>query len=349
MLRAIDRFGLMSKSLNIIPDDRKHEFDRSTRPTYLWIGKYKINGRRKMTQMKDILVGMAVGDAFGVPYEFLSREEAGRRVTETIEGWGTHNQPPGTWSDDTSLALCTADAIARGYHLDKVAKNFVRWLDEGFWTPHGQVFDIGGTTRDAIDRLRSGVDPVLAGGQEERDNGNGSLMRILPILKYFEHTGNYDDQTIADLSALTHRHLRSIKACVILIRFAQMVSHHGIRQAFDTLKLEIQNDSFRLDEQAPHFKRLLHLEEFPESDIRSDGYVIHTLEASIWCLLKTKNYKDAVLKAVRLGGDTDTTACVVGGLAGIMYGWHSIPADWLDAIARKEDIMALCDQLEAVQ
>lgn len=78
-----------------------------------------------MTQMKDILLGLAVGDAFGVPYEFLSREEAGRRVAETMEGWGTHNQPPGTWSDDTSLALCTADAIARGYHLETVAKNFV--------------------------------------------------------------------------------------------------------------------------------------------------------------------------------------------------------------------------------
>ncbi len=299
-----------------------------------------------MTQMKDILLGMAVGDAFGVPYEFLSREEAGRRVTETMEGWGTHNQPPGTWSDDTSLALCTADAIAKGYSVDKVAQNFARWLDAGFWTPHGKVFDIGGTTRDAINLLRAGVYPVLAGGEDEMDNGNGSLMRILPIMWYFEHKGHYDEQMVADLSALTHRHPRSIKACVIMVRFAQLLSNHGIRQAFDKLKLEVQGDSFRLDEQASHFNRLPHLKELSESEIRSDGYVIHTLEASMWCLLKTDNFKDAVLKAVRLGGDTDTTACVVGGLAGIAYGWQDILSDWLDAIARKEDIMALCERLE---
>ncbi len=300
-----------------------------------------------MTQMKHILLGMAVGDAFGVPYEFLSREEAGRCVTETMQGWGTHNQPPGTWSDDTSLALCTVDAIAKGYRVDKVAQNFVRWLEEGFWTPHGQVFDIGGTTRDAINRLRAGVDPVLAGGEDEMDNGNGSLMRILPILWYFEQTGHYDEQMIADLSALTHRHTRSIKACVIIVRFAQLVSNHGIRKAFDKLKLEVRGDSFILDEQAPHFERLPHLEDLQESDIHSDGYVIHTLEAAIWCLLKTDNFKDAVLKAVRLGGDTDTTACVVGGLAGIAYGWQNIPSSWLEGIARKKEIMALCEKLEA--
>ena len=302
-----------------------------------------------MTLMKDILLGMAVGDAFGVPYEFLSREETRRRVTETMQGWGTHNQPPGTWSDDTSLALCTIDAIAKGYRVDKVAQNFVRWLDEGFRTPHGQVFDIGGTTRDAINRLRAGVDPVLAGGKDEMDNGNGSLMRILPIVWYFEHTGHYDERTVAELSSLTHGHPRSIKACVILVRFAQLVLNHGIRQAFDEFKMEMQGGSFTRDEQASHFRRLSHLEELPEPEIRSDGYVTHTLEASIWCLLKTETYKDAVLKAVRLGGDTDTTACVVGGLAGIAYGWQGIPPDWLDAIARKEEIMALCEQLEAVR
>jgi ADP-ribosyl-[dinitrogen reductase] hydrolase len=296
--------------------------------------------------MKDILLGMAVGDAFGVPCEFLSREEAGRHVTESMQGWGTHNQPLGTWSDDTSLALCTADAMTKGYHVEKVAQNFVRWLDEGFWTPHGKVFDIGGTTRDAINRLRTGVDPVLAGGEDEMDNGNGSLMRILPILWYFEHTGHYDIRTVTELSAITHGHPRSMTACVILVRFAQLILYHGIRQAYDEFKQEMLGDSFKRDEQAAHFSRLPYLDELPESEIRSDGYVIHTLEASIWCLLKTENYKDAVLKAVRLGGDTDTTACVVGGLAGIAYGWQSIPAEWLDAIARKEEIMALCERLE---
>ncbi len=212
-----------------------------------------------------------------------------------------------------------------------------------------QVFDIGGTTRDAINRLRAGVDPVLAGGQDERDNGNGSLMRILPIMWYFEHTGHYDITTVAELSAITHGHPRSMTACVILVRFAQLILYHGIKLAYDKFKLEMQGDSFQRDEQASHFSRLPHLEELPEPDIRSDGYVIHTLEASMWCLLKTDNYKDSVLKAVRLGGDTDTTACVVGGLAGIAYGWQSIPSDWLEAIARKEDIMALCEKLEAVQ
>ena len=298
-----------------------------------------------MTLMKNILLGMAVGDAFGVPYEFLSREEAGPRVTEDMEGWGTHNQPPGTWSDDTSLALCTADAMVNGYNLTKVAQNFVKWLDESFWTPHGTAFDIGGTTREAINRLRSGADPVMAGGQEEMDNGNGSLMRILPILWYFEQQGHYDVRTVAELSSVTHGHPRSMTACVTLVRFAQLVLYHGKEKAYDIFRKEVRDNLFTQDDQAEHFSRLPNLEELPESEIQSDGYVIHTLEASIWCLLNTSNYKEAVLKAVRLGGDTDTTACVTGGLAGIAYGWQSIPGDWLEPLARKGDIMALCDRL----
>ncbi len=302
-----------------------------------------------MTPMKNILLGMAVGDALGVPYEFLSREEAGRRVTESMQGWGTHNQPPGTWSDDTSLALCTVEAMIEGYNIHKVAHNFVKWLDEGFWTPHGIAFDIGATTRKAIDRLRTGRDPIMAGGEDEMDNGNGSLMRILPILWYFEKTGHYDVQTVAELSSLTHRHPRSMTACVILVRFAQMLLNHGIRQAYTALQKELQGNSFQRDDQASHFWRLTHLNNLTEVEIQSDGYVIHTLEASLWCLLQTSNYKEAILKAVRLGGDTDTTACVVGGLAGIAYGWQSIPGHWIDMVARKEEIMTLCDKLESIK
>ncbi len=300
-----------------------------------------------MTLMKNILLGMAVGDAFGVPYEFLSREEARRRVTESMQGWGTHNQPPGTWSDDTSLALCTADAMVKDYSVSKVAQNFVKWLDEGLWTPHGTAFDIGGTTRDAINRLRSGVDPMLAGGQDEMDNGNGSLMRILPVLWYFEQKGHYDVRTVAELSSLTHGHPRSMTACVTLVRFAQLILYHGKEKAFDVFRKEVKENLFTQDEQAAHFSRLPHLDELPESEIQSGGYVIHTLEASIWCLLNTGNYKDAVLKAVRLGDDTDTTACVTGGLAGIAYGWQSIPDEWLTSLVQKDEIMGLCDRLES--
>ena len=131
---------------------------------------------------KNILLGLSVGDALGVPAEFKSRETLKKNPITGMTGYGTHNQPPGTWSDDSSLAFCLAESLCEGYNLKDIADRFIKWYDKAYWTPHGEVFDIGIATRKAIQRLKEGIDPRLAGGNTEYDNGNGSLMRIMPLL-----------------------------------------------------------------------------------------------------------------------------------------------------------------------
>lgn len=132
------------------------------------------------------LWGAAVGDALGVPVEFCARKERERDPVANLRGYGTHNQPPGTWSDDTSLSLCTIDALLHnGEDYQALGRSFVRWLDAEIWTPHGVVLDVGNATAEAIQRLAHGVAPLEAGRDEEPSNGNGSLIRIPPVAIWF--------------------------------------------------------------------------------------------------------------------------------------------------------------------
>ena len=135
------------------------------------------------SRIRAAFFGHAIGDALGVPVEFLSRVELDESPVQDFRAFGTHNQPAGTWSDDTSLMLCTAEAfcsVETSELLPELAKNFIAWYRRAYWSARGDVFDIGNATRDAILRLEKGEQPELAGGMEESANGNGSLMRILP-------------------------------------------------------------------------------------------------------------------------------------------------------------------------
>lgn len=304
--------------------------------------------------IKSALFGVAVGDALGVPAEFKSREFLKENPVTDMTGHGTHHQPPGTFSDDSSLTFCLAEALTGGFDLHTIGRNFVRWRDEGFWTARGFVFDIGGTTGQAIGRLRKGVPPDLAGDSDELCNGNGSLMRILPLLFYLHDkpTGERFDLT-RRVSSLTHRHIRSVIACFIYLEYARLLLHgNGNWEAYDTLRKEIPAllNSLPVDPaEIARLDRLLtgNIAEEPEEAIRGSGYVLHTLEASLWCLLTTGSYREAVLKAVNLGEDTDTTAAVTGGLAGLIYGWNSIPGHWLLQLARRVDIEELAERMAA--
>ena len=286
-----------------------------------------------MSKIYDGIMGLVVGDAVGVPVEFRRRGDF--NVTGMI-GHGTYNQPPGTWSDDSSMMLATVESLARlkGINTRDIMNNFARWLYDNEFTPYGEVFDIGYTSRTAIQNFKAGLDPKYCGGRKEQDNGNGSLMRILPLA----FTG-YDDNVIDIVSSLTHAHAISRTACRIYIHIA--------RQLLQGEKLEdILN---RLPDNGPVFARLPILNELRRDDIKSTGYVVYTLEAALWCLLHSKNYRECILLAVNLGNDTDTVAAVAGGLAGIIYGRggeNGIPEAWIEKIARKEWIAALCDCFE---
>ncbi|MEH2259172.1 ADP-ribosylglycohydrolase family protein [Nostoc sp.] len=296
------------------------------------------------------LMGLCVGDALGVPVEFTSRAERVKSPVTTMQGYGTWNQPPGTWSDDSSLSFCLAECLCRGYSLDAIANSFWRWYKEAYWTPRGDVFDIGQTTHTAIMRLKQGVVPHQAGGKVENSNGNGSLMRILPMA--YCHRSLTLGELLArvhDVSAITHAHARSQMACGIYISIAVALLEGADPQ---TAYLQVLQDiqtiysvrEFLLEK--PHFGRVLsgEIAKIPVEEINSGGYVIDTLESSLWCLLNSSSYSEAVLKAVNLGGDSDTTAAVTGGLAGIYYGVENIPKQWMNQIARRQDIIYLAER-----
>ena len=302
----------------------------------------------KEDSIKAALFGLAVGDAAGVPVEFRSRQGLKQNPVTDMQGYGTHSQPPGTWSDDTSLSFCLAEALCEGFDLRRIADNFVRWRYDDWWTPHGNVFDIGITTNAAIKHLTTDTRPDLAGGFDESENGNGSLMRILPLLFYIQHKPLDERyQLTKQVSSVTHGHIRSVIACFYYLEYSRLVVEGMNKtEAYGAVKPLVKNylvDQGIRKEEIGKFSRLLDADiwHLNEDDVHSSGYVLHSLEASRWCLLTTNTYKEAVLKAVNLGQDTDTTGTITGGLAGLVYGFENIPAAWVSAVARRDDIETL--------
>lgn len=291
------------------------------------------------------LWGSLVGDALGVPVEFESRETRRRDPVMGMRGYGTHHQPPGTWSDDGALLLCSAESLmlCRGFNVKDMAERFVKWNRHARWTATGCVFDIGGATSQALGNVARGMPPETCGGCEEFHNGNGSLMRILPLSLTVAKSG--DEAWIDVGSAITHGHLRSKLACRFHARFIKAcLDGKNAVEAFRLTQVAFAN---LLDETAPSeaavFERLLRpdFHKLPEAAIHSTGYVIDTLEASLWCVLNHGTFREAVLAAVNLGDDADTTGCVTGGLAGLIHGYCAIPDEWIEAIPKQSDLDTL--------
>lgn len=289
-----------------------------------------------------LILGVAVGDALGVPVEFKAR---GTFLVTGMQGYGTHNQPSGTWSDDTSLTLALADnLLPESYELSDIAWGFIDWYANAAYTPHGTVFDIGNATAKAIERLKKGVAPEQAGGAGERDNGNGSLMRIAPLAFYMFGIRKAEERfrIVKEVSSLTHAHEWSVAACYI---YVEMLNKLRMGRTKKAAYVELREDfargvPFISKATLAKFVRILEndISALPEEEIRSSGFVIDTLEAALWCFLTTDNYKDAVLKAVNLGDDTDTTGAVTGALSGLAYGLDSIPQEWLDQLAAYDEV-----------
>ena len=291
------------------------------------------------------LWGSLVGDALGVPVEFKDRATVQAHPVVDMREYGTHRQPKGTWSDDGALILCTVDSLLNEeFDVQDMGARFVQWMKEAKWTATGEVFDVGGATASALTQIANGVSAETAGGRSEHSNGNGSLMRIIPMpLRFAEEASETFAQRTERISAITHGHDRSKMACV----FYGLVVRHLLRGLNPPATLESARTEFtKLYANAPEFERFSHhlkddLRSLSEGEIVSTGYVLHTLHASLWCLLTTSSYRDCVLKAVNLGGDTDTTGCVAGGLAGVAYGLSSIPPEWIEQLARKGDVDCL--------
>jgi ADP-ribosylglycohydrolase len=293
------------------------------------------------------LLGLVVGDALGVPVEFSSRLSRDRDPVSGMRGFGTHNQPPGTWSDDGAMALASAAAfVAHG--ADEVAqlRAFLGWLDEAQWTAHGRVFDVGNTTRNSLMRVRLDFPVEETGGTDERDNGNGSLMRILPASCWWFGAGTLAVvEQAGRSSAHTHAHIRSRLCCALHALLCEaLIEGAAIEAALSTASQRLRRHV--PPEERAFLARLLDSTclTLPRERVPSDGYVVSTLEASCWCLQQHRDFSGAVLAAVNLGGDTDTTAAVTGGLAGLRCGLAGIPEAWIATLPRRAAVIALAER-----
>ncbi len=298
------------------------------------------------------LWGSLVGDALGVPVEFKDRAALREYPVKDMREFGTHEQPRGTWSDDGALILCTADSLVNHeFHLEDMGRRFVEWMNHGLWTARGKPFDIGVATSGALFRIADGMPAEKAGGTDELSNGNGSLMRILPVcLRFAAEPIDSFANRLEKVSAITHGHARSRMACVLYgLVIRRLLTGSKPLAALDSARVEFTG-LYEKSDSLNHFQPLL-TDDFlslPEHEIASTGYVLHTLHASLWCLLTTQDFRECVLKAVNLGGDTDTTGCVAGGLAGVVYGLNGVPSEWIAPLARKGDLERLFHEFTEV-
>ncbi len=306
-------------------------------------------------KIKSVVIGHAVGDALGVPVEFCDREELVKKPICDMVGYGTYPVPAGAWSDDTSMSIAALDAMCRAdWKWEDIMDNFVAWLEKGEYTPTGESFDIGRTCLEAIvSYCRGEADAKSCGRDGEYSNGNGSLMRIHPFVLWATLTLlNHSEDgywlwmgCIKRASELTHAHDRSVMGCYIYGYCLSFLLKEATRESL-MAGIKFAGEDLDYLPEFEHYERIFmpDFEKLPADDIKSTGYVVDTLEAALWCVLTTDNYKDCVLKAVNLGGDTDTIAAIAGGLAGALYGYDTIPQEWLDALKRREYIEEMCER-----
>ena len=319
-------------------------------------------------KIKSVILGHAIGDALGVPVEFCTREELDENPVTEMMGYGSYPVPEGCWSDDTSMALCALDSLAKGkLNYNEIMQNFVRWASFDEFTPTGEMFDIGRTCLKAIRRYldSDGTDATKSGLDGENYNGNGSLMRIHPFALFLFYNGLAEEkyiEVIHNASALTHAHERSKMACGIytFVLWELLAKPHrssiikGLNRArrfyqdseefviYDRMLMKRIGWIYRHWEDPDEHK------EVTRDEIKSSGYVVDTLEAAVWCLMTTNDYKSCVLKAVNLGDDTDTVAAIAGSLAGALYGQEGIPCEWLEKLKKKEYICDICNKASDV-
>ena len=282
----------------------------------------------------------------------------------------------------SSMTLALLASIAENKKIDLVdiMNRFVSWLREGEYTPFGQAFDVGGCTYDSIKRYMKDGNIDTCGGRKDIDNGNGSLMRIMPACLYCAtklQTIAEVDVSLAEIAAieiihkvsgLTHNHLRAKIACgLYFFMTKEIIGGSGSLKDRLQTGLDVGFKAYEswngqysdgtaetpgeIREELGYYKRLRNLDnlsQLPSDDIRSSGYVVDSIEAAVWSLITTESFKECELKAVNLGGDTDTIGAIAGGLAGLYYGYDNIPEEWLKAVQRRGWIEAMIQKTDVL-
>jgi ADP-ribosylglycohydrolase len=298
--------------------------------------------------------GHLVGDAMGVPYEFLDASRIGEVRWGRQGGWGV---PTGTWSDDGSLMLALLDSLLEvGFDPEDQGRRALAWADAGAYTPDQEGrFDIGGATREAMDVLRAGVPAIDAGSTDGRASGNGSLMRILPLALVGR---DLPDGTLVDqaqrASRVTHGHPRPQVACAAYVLIAvRLLRWDGAEPAPEPALRAMLTDALATlraqyaaePTPATHLAALDELEAWTERSGR--GYVIDSFWSAWDALTGAASVEETIVRAIRYGEDTDTTAAIAGGLAGIRFGWEGIPVAWRRGMRDRAQVTRLVDRLIA--
>jgi ADP-ribosylglycohydrolase len=292
-------------------------------------------------RQRGMLLGLAVGDALGAAVEF---QPPGSFPPVTgYRGGGPHGLEPGEWTDDTSMALALGDSIADvGWDIDDQAQRYVAWWRTGRYSVNGRVFDIGVTTSAALSRYLGTGDARRSGDRSSRASGNGSIMRLAPVpirYAYLFPNGLGDlVERAAESSLPTHASPQCLSGCVyfslLLCGLIHGVPREEVLQP-DWEPLERVREIMTLHTEIEVVSRGSFRTK-PAAHIRGSGYVVESLEAALWAFHDATDFREAVLRAVNLGDDADTTGAVCGQLAGAYWGETGIPAEWRARLAGKD-------------
>lgn len=346
--------------INILVNDKTFE-DIEKLQTEIEEAYYDMKSKKGyygIESVKEAIIGFAVGDAMGVPYEFETREELKKHPVTDMGN--LYNYPKGTWSDDTSMTLASMDSIIQSSEIDTIdmAIKFLEWTRDNKYTATGRMFDIGMTTKKALVKFeRNQENAEECGEAGEFDNGNGSLMRMLPIAyyiashKYYRSYIEDEDYEIYEIvkkvSSITHKHEISILGCYIFVKFVlEIIEGKNKKTAYENIQ---DGDYYLFSEEAlSRYDRILkgNIKELKEEEIKSTGYIVDTLEAVLWLFLNSKDYNETILKAVNLGDDTDTISAITGGLLGIYYGEDKIKTEWKNELQKLDYIKELAEKFE---
>ncbi|MCP1444477.1 ADP-ribosyl-[dinitrogen reductase] hydrolase [Pseudomonas sp. GGS8] len=286
------------------------------------------------------LLGLACADAIGTSVEFQPRGSF-KPLTDMVGG-GLFNLKPGQWTDDTSMALCLAESLLnkKGFDAADQMGRYLNWWQWGYLSSTGECFDIGMTVREALARYQETGQP-FAGSTDPDTAGNGSLMRLAPVVLYYFPDRDRIKTFSADSSRTTHAAPEAIECCQLLAELLR-------KALLGATKPDLQRlpEPILLEPKVMAIARGDYLDK-SKDDIRGSGYCVASLEAALWCFHHTGSFEAAILEAANLGDDADTTAAIVGQLAGAHYGMQAIPDGWLTKLHMREDIQTCADLLLA--
>ncbi len=298
-------------------------------------------------RFRGCLVGLAVGDAVGTTVEFKPRGSF--TPVKDMVGGGPFSLPPGAWTDDTSMALCLATSLVAKHGFDALdqMQRYLRWREEGYLSSIGRCFDIGNATSAALSHFKHSGDP-FSGSDDPHSAGNGSIMRLAPVPMFFAGDPQAAVAYAVESSRTTHAAQECLDACRLFaaILLEALAGTDKATVLFGPHAVLAEGAGFgpKLQAIAEGAYRNKDAEQ-----IQGSGYVVNSLEAALWSFWRTDNFRDAILTAVNLGDDADTTAAVCGQVAGAFYGESGIPGHWRKRLVMVQEIRTLADQLHNSQ